>query len=144
MTGVLAREQGGSEELSPTPRGNRNLPLVLADFQTLADGLDYAARGVTGFNFYSARGSLQHVLPYAQLRRQAISTARKLLSLGLKRGDRVAVVAETGPEFVTVFFACQYAGLIRARCRTRCISAARTPTSNASRACSRRRRPAPW
>ena len=69
-------------------------------------------RGVTGFNFYSARGQLQSVLPYAELRRRAVATARKLLSLGLKRGDRVAVVAETGPEFMAVFFGCQYAGLI--------------------------------
>ena len=61
--------------------------------RTLAEGLDYAAKGVTGFNFYSPRGQLQCVLPYAELRRQAVSTARKLLSLGLKRGDRVAVVA---------------------------------------------------
>ncbi len=78
----------------------------------MASGLDYAARGVTGFNFYSGRGNLEHVLSYAELRRLALTTARKLLSLGLKRGDRVAVVAETGPDFMGVFFACQYAGLV--------------------------------
>jgi fatty-acyl-CoA synthase len=99
-------------ELVRTPRANRDLARRIADFPTLADGLDYAAQGVTGFNFYSARGALQHVLPYSLLRKQALTTARKLLSLGLKRGDRVAVVAETGPDFVVVFFACQYAGLI--------------------------------
>jgi fatty-acyl-CoA synthase len=55
---------------------------------------------------------LQDVLPYALLRRRALSTARKLLSLGFERGDRVAVVAETGPDFIVVFFACQYAGLV--------------------------------
>ncbi|HLF21951.1 MAG TPA: fatty acyl-AMP ligase, partial [Aestuariivirga sp.] len=47
-----------------------------------------------------------------ELRKLALATARKLLSLGLKRGDRVAVVAETGPDFMGVFFACQYAGLV--------------------------------
>jgi fatty-acyl-CoA synthase len=100
------------DALSPTPRNNRDLPQLVAPFETLAEGLDYAARGVTGFNFYSPRGALQHVLPYAELRRQALVTARKLLSLGLARGERAAIVAETGPEFMVVFFACQYAGLI--------------------------------
>jgi fatty-acyl-CoA synthase len=98
--------------LSRTPRLNRDLPQRLADFSTLAEGLDYAAQGVTGFNFYSGRGALEFVLPFAELRLKALSTARKLLSTGLKRFDRVAIVAETGPEFVISFFACQYAGLM--------------------------------
>jgi fatty-acyl-CoA synthase len=101
-TGVLAR----------TPRLNRDLPQRLADFSTLAEGLDYAAQGVTGFNFYSGRGALEFVLPFFELRRRAMATARKLLSTGLKRFDRVAIVAETGPEFVVSFFACQYAGFM--------------------------------
>ncbi|MBI2718867.1 MAG: fatty acyl-AMP ligase [Rhizobiales bacterium] len=109
---VLKREDDGAHHLVRTPRANRNLSQKLGTFSTLSEGLDYAALGVTGFNFYSPRGALQKVLPYAQLRRQALSTARKLLSLGLKRGDRVAVVAETGTEFMAVFFACQYAGLM--------------------------------
>ena len=112
MSGALRLKEGDAARLVRTPNTNRQLPQVLSPFATLAEGLDYAAQGVTGFNFYSVRGGLQHVLPYAQLRRQALATARKLLSLGLERGDRVAVVAETGPEFMTVFFACQYAGLI--------------------------------
>ncbi len=95
-----------------TPRANRNLAQRLATFDTLAEGLDYAAQGITGYNFYSPRGALQHVLPYSELSKTAYATARKLLSLGIKRGDRVAVVAETGPDFMAVFFACQYAGLI--------------------------------
>ncbi len=109
---ALRVEDAAGPELVRTPRANRDLARRLGDFSTLTDALDYAAQGVTGFNFYSARGALQHVLPYSLLRKRALSTARKLLSLGLKRGDRVAVVAETGPDFVVVFFACQYAGLI--------------------------------
>lgn len=112
MLNRIAASTNETAGLVATPRRNRNLPQVLGEFSTLTEGLDYAAQGVTGFNFYSPRGALQHVLPYAVLRRESLSAARKLLSLGLKRGDRVAVVAETGPEFVTVFFACQYAGLI--------------------------------
>ncbi|MCA3572527.1 MAG: AMP-binding protein, partial [Aestuariivirga sp.] len=108
----MKRDHDTAGPVSPTATSNRSLPHDLAGFNSLAEGLDYAARGVTGFNFYSARGQLQSVLSYAELRRQAVSTARKLLSLGLKRGDRVAVVAETGPEFMAVFFGCQYAGLV--------------------------------
>ena len=109
---ALKREAETADAPVRTPTMNRKLPQLLAAFGSLAEGLDYAAQGVTGFNFYSPRGNLADVLPYARLRHQAIRTARKLLSLGLKRGDRVAVVAETGPEFMVVFFACQYAGLI--------------------------------
>jgi fatty-acyl-CoA synthase len=109
---ALKRSLEAGGKLSLTPTSNRSLPQTLAAFQTLAEGLDYAAKGVTGFNFHSARGDIASVLTYAELRRQAVATARKLLSLGLKRGDRVAVIAETGPDFMAVFFGCQYAGLL--------------------------------
>ena len=41
-----------------------------------------------------------------------MTLARRLLSLPLERGARVAVVAETNPDFLRFFFACQYAGLV--------------------------------
>jgi fatty-acyl-CoA synthase len=63
-------------------------------------------------NFYSSRGLLEHVVPYGELRERAVSTAHRLLAAGFRRGDRVAVVAETSPSFMEVFFGCQYAGLI--------------------------------
>jgi fatty-acyl-CoA synthase len=104
----------GETELSLKPTAHRNpvLAKVLGGFATLTAGLDYAARGVTGFNFYSSRGQLEHVLPYRDLRQRAMQTARKLLATGLTRGERVAVVAETTPDFMVVFFGCQYAGLV--------------------------------
>src|SRR5262249_2897632 len=40
------------------------------------------------------------------------SLGRRLIGAGLKRGDRVALLAATSPEFLSMFFACQYAGLI--------------------------------
>ncbi len=98
--------------LQRTPRQNRDLPQRLGDFATITEALDYAARGVTGFNFYSGRGVLEHVVSFADLRMRSLQTARKLLALGLQRGDRVAVVADTSPDFMTVFFGCQYAGLV--------------------------------
>ena len=94
-----------------TPTVN-SLPLRRADFATLAEALDYAAQGDTGANFYAGSGKLATVLPYRTLRLEAQELARKLLSLKLPRGARVAVIAETSPEFLRFFFACQYAGLV--------------------------------
>ncbi|MGE0007294.1 MAG: fatty acyl-AMP ligase [Parvibaculaceae bacterium] len=106
------RQEGVDLVLKPTPHRNPVLAKVLGGFATLTAGLDYAARGVTGFNFYSPRGQLEHVLSYRELRLRALKTARKLLATGLRRGERVAVVAETSPDFMAVFFGCQYAGLV--------------------------------
>jgi len=89
-----------------------NLPFRAADFATLADALDYAAQGNTGANFYTGRGQLYASLPYAELRKEARVLARKLLGMGLQKGERVALVAETNPDFLRFFFACQYAGLV--------------------------------
>lgn len=103
---------GDLQDKTPLARRNKDLGYIRADFNTLVEALDYAAQGETGFNFYSPRGQLQHVVPYSDLRDRAIATGRRLLKAGLKRGDRVGVVAETGPEFMYVFFGCQYAGLV--------------------------------
>ena len=84
------------------------------DFATLLDALEYAALGGSGLNFYSVRGELTKALPYGELARDARLLAHRLLELGLMRGDRVALIAETTPDFVRAFFACQYAGLIPA------------------------------
>jgi fatty-acyl-CoA synthase len=89
-----------------------NLPFRAADFTTLAEALDYAAQGETGANFYTGRGELYASLPYATLRKEARVLGRKLLGMGLQKGDRVALVAETSPDFLRFFFACQYAGLV--------------------------------
>ena len=96
--------------MKATPTKN-DLQLRLADFSTLADALDYAAQGKTGFNFYRG-GKLSAVLPYAKLREKAITIARRLCGLGVERGGRVGLVADTDPDFLIFFFACQYAGLV--------------------------------
>jgi fatty-acyl-CoA synthase len=82
------------------------------NFSTLSEALDYAAYGKTGSNFYSGRGHLTHALPYTDLQTQSINLAKRLNGLGLPRGSRVALVADTTPEFLRFFFACQYAGFI--------------------------------
>jgi len=98
--------------LRPTPSDTPGFVRRLADFPTLSDALDYAARGETGMNFYSARGVLETVLPYKALRDQAEDSGRRLVGLGIAPGDRVALLAATSPEFLVMFFACQYAGAI--------------------------------
>ena len=94
-----------------TPTGS-GIPRSEGEFEGLADALDFAARGQTGYNFYGGSGELDAAVPYAQLRQQAIATARRLARLGLPRHSRVAIIADTDPLFHRFFFACQYAGLI--------------------------------
>ncbi len=91
---------------------NKSLSLINATFGTLVEALEYAAAGETGCNFYDGRGELDVTLTYAELKEQSKHLASQLMSLNLKRGARVALVAETHPMFHRFFFACQYAGLI--------------------------------
>lgn len=98
--------------LSPTPTTNATLAFRTGGFSTLAEGLDYAAEGETGMNFYSPRGDLVRVLSYRELRERAVDLAGRLVASKLRRGDRVAVIAETNADFLIFFFGCQYAGLV--------------------------------
>jgi fatty-acyl-CoA synthase len=97
----------------PTPTES-GLPQRAGDFATMLDALDYAAGGRTGLNFHSVKGELVTALTYTQLCLDARDLAGRLLGAGLQPGERVALVAETTPDFVTAFFACQYAGLVPA------------------------------
>src|SRR3982751_3241430 len=85
-------------------------PRRLADFGTIGEALDYAARGARGLNFHDARGTLARAYPYSVLREDAQIVARRFVALGIKPGDRIAMVAETGPEFAACFFGAVYAG----------------------------------
>lgn len=82
------------------------------DFQTISDALDYAAQGETGLCFYDVKGGVEAAISYHQLREHALETALKLQSLGLKRGARVAIIAETSIAYFSLFYGCQYAGMI--------------------------------
>jgi fatty-acyl-CoA synthase len=97
--------------MKPTPTQN-NIAPCRGDFTNLAQALDYAAGGKTGYNFYDGAGNLSVVLGYKILQTEAQSVARRLLGLGSRRGTRVALVADTHPDFMRYFFACQYAGLV--------------------------------
>ncbi|GAA0668693.1 fatty-acyl-CoA synthase [Sphingomonas insulae] len=96
---------------SPTPTPTLDdLPRRFADFATLGEALDYAASGVRGLNFHDARGTLARAYPFAELRTDAIAMAHRLIAAGVNPEDRIALVAETGPEFAALFFGTIYAG----------------------------------
>lgn len=86
------------------------IELRRAEFATLTEALDYAAGGLSGFNYYNGRGELTTALPYSELRTRARALARRLQGLG--RGARVALVAHTHPDFAVMFYACQYAAVV--------------------------------
>ncbi|WP_033921533.1 fatty acyl-AMP ligase [Sphingomonas sp. 37zxx] len=86
------------------------LPRRFSDFETLGEALDYAARGERGLNFHDARGNLARAYPYAELRCDALDQAARLVAAGMAPGDRIALVAETGSEFASLFFGVVYAG----------------------------------
>ena len=98
--------------MNPTPTSSPGLAYRTADFESLSAGLDYAARGDAGVNFYSARGELLRSLPYRELRETAIELARGLIGAGLPKGARFALLADTTADFMIFFHACQYAGLV--------------------------------
>jgi fatty-acyl-CoA synthase len=106
----VAEVQGAIRtEKQPTPTED-SLPRRFADFATLGDALDYAALGERGLNFHDPRGSLTRAYPFAELRRDALAAAARLIAHGIRPEDRVALIAETGPEFASLFFGAIYAG----------------------------------
>jgi fatty-acyl-CoA synthase len=110
--GVLERNASVKNELAPpgaTPTVDSQ-PRRLADFRTIGEALDYAAKGRRGLNFHDARGTLSQAYTYRELREDALLNARRFAALGIGTGDRIAMVAETGPEFAACFFGAVYAG----------------------------------
>jgi fatty-acyl-CoA synthase len=110
---VLDRSSTIEADLAPhgaTPTLDSH-PRRVSDFATLGEALDYAAEGSRGMNFHDARGTLVRTYPYSELRRDALDCAARFVALGLVKGDRLALVAETGPEFAACFFGAIYAGL---------------------------------
>ena len=96
-------------DLIPTPN-DCALPRIRADFATFNDAIDYAARSAKGMNFHDMRGELECVYPYVQMRAEAQDMAYRLAAAGIAKGDRVALIAETGPDFAALFCACTLVG----------------------------------
>ncbi len=95
--------------LTPTPN-DCPLPRKRADFATFNEAIDYAAKSEKGLNFHDMRGQLARVYTYAEMREDALVMARRLVAAGIGKKDRVALIAETCPEFAALFCACVYVG----------------------------------
>jgi len=95
-----------------TKRTGAPLVLSFGSFGTVAEALDLAAQTDNDVRIYNQKGELEHAFTYKSLREEAIKMGQALRSLGLSRGDRVAIAAETCPEFFFIFYGCQYAGLV--------------------------------
>jgi len=110
MTDAATLErQAVTETLVPTPNEDV-LPRRYADFATFGEALDYAATGVRGLNFHDPRGTLVRPYPFRELRDDALAVAYRLIARGIKPGDRIALIAETGTHFAALFCGAVYAG----------------------------------
>src|SRR5690349_24757938 len=68
-------------------------------------------RGERGFRFRALDGS-EHAYPWGALEQEADRRARLLHGLGLRKGDRAALVIAEPHEFVLTFFGCVMAGVV--------------------------------
>jgi fatty-acyl-CoA synthase len=120
--------------LVPTPNDDA-LPRRYSDFDTFCDALDYVAQGEKGLNFHDPRGTLTRptLTPNCAPTRWRRPAAA---AMGVKPGDRIALVAETGPDFARCSAARSMPAPGRCRCRCRPASAARTTISTSSRSSS--------
>jgi len=98
--------------MQPTPTDNTRLPLNRGSFDTLPEALDYAAKGETGLNFYSAKGDLVDVCTYAELRERSLDAAGRLAALGVRPGEAVLLLADTNADFFAGFCGCAYLGAL--------------------------------
>ncbi|MBX7542045.1 fatty acyl-AMP ligase [Qipengyuania sphaerica] len=95
--------------LTPTPN-DCSLPRRRSDFATFNEAIDYAAKSEKGLNFHDMRGNLERAYPFSEMREDALKLAYVMKAYGIGKDDRVALVAETSPEFAALFCACIYAG----------------------------------
>lgn len=86
-----------------------NTQPVTAAHGSLASALEAAASGGAHLAF-ARRASEVLVLPYRELLEQSARAAKSFLWHGLRRGDRVAVMLPTSPDWVVAFFGAILAG----------------------------------
>ena len=106
---IATIEPEGVATVAPTPTDDV-LPRRYADFATLGEAMDYAAKGARGLNFHDPRGKLARPYPFSEMRDDAVAMAYRLIAHGIEPGDRIALVAETSAEFAALFFGTIYAG----------------------------------
>jgi acyl-CoA synthetase (AMP-forming)/AMP-acid ligase II len=81
---------------------------------TLNDYLERAGQHPDGGLRFLDRAERERWLGWAELRERAQEVRGGLQALGVRRGDRVALVFPTGPEFFAAFFGTLLAGAVPA------------------------------
>ena len=109
MTDTVKLVPTANNDLVPTANED-DLPRRYADFANFCEAIDYAAQGKRGLNFHDPRGALIRAYPFSELREDALAMAYRLVAHGVKPGDRIALIAETGPHFAALFCGAVYAG----------------------------------
>jgi fatty-acyl-CoA synthase len=109
MADTISLVPNSGQALVATPNED-TLERIFADFATFGEAMDYAAKGKRGFNFHDPRGTLTRVYPFSELREDALKVAYALIARGVKKDDRIALIAETGPDFAALFCGAVYAG----------------------------------
>jgi fatty-acyl-CoA synthase len=89
----------------------RGAPAIWPKHATLIEMLDAAAQSDLGLVFVDKKEQ-DHDVPFARIREQALSVGADLVRRGVRKGDRVALVLPTCPEFVECFFGVLCAGAI--------------------------------
>ena len=89
----------------------RGAPAIEPKYETLNDMLATAAQSGESL-FFVNRKEQDLEVPMARIRERALSIAADLRNRGVRKGDRVALVLPTCPEFVECFFGALCAGAI--------------------------------
>ncbi|MDT5192209.1 MAG: hypothetical protein QOI28_4460 [Mycobacterium sp.] len=89
----------------------RGAPAIHPKHETLNEMLEAAAQTRVSLFFVNRKEEDQEV-PMARVRERALSIAADLTGRGVRKGDRVALVLPTCPEFVECFFGVLCAGAI--------------------------------
>nr|AYM52779.1 AMP-binding protein [Simulacricoccus ruber] len=89
----------------------RGPPLPAPRFATLNDTLAAAARTAHGLIFVDA-AEREERLPWSEVYARARATAAGLRELGVREGDRVALLLPTSPHFMDAFFGALLAGAV--------------------------------
>jgi acyl-CoA synthetase (AMP-forming)/AMP-acid ligase II len=86
-------------------------PAIQPKYRTLTEMLAAAATSGMNLTFVNHREEDLEV-PMARVRERALSIAADLIDRGVRKGDRVAIVLPTSPDFVHCFFGIVCAGAI--------------------------------
>ena len=131
---MLERNAQRQTELAPpgaTPTLD-TLPRRLADFATLGEALDYAAKGRRGLNFHDARGTLTRAYPFASCAR----TRSPMRAASSRSASSPATASrwspKPGPSSPPASSERSMPAPGRCRCRCRPASAAAKPMSSSS------------